>query len=182
MNKLLFFLFIFSCQLSHSQIIEGQNFCQETIDGSFVPLSIDKKKILWYETFYFEYITGSKIIKGKTYIEFKQEWENKNTSTFYLREKDGVIYQYDQCCENETIKYNHSFNEKQVWKSEDTIREYRILSYKGKLQTPFCKYENLLVIEAKMEYGTFNFYYLKGHGYVGATKDEKLVSCVTPKW
>lgn len=182
MNKLLFILFIFFNHISHSQIIEGQKFCEETTDGSFIPLSIDKKKILWYDTFYFEYIIGTKIINGKTYTEFKQEWENKNISLLYLREENGIIYQYNECCENETIKYNHAFDKNHKWKSVDAKSAYKILSYSGKLQTPFCKYENLLVIESEMEYGNFKFYYFRGHGYVAATKDGKLISCVTPKW
>ena len=59
---------------------------------------------------------------------------------------------------------------------------YKIITYDGKLKTPYCEYKNLLVIEAKMKSVTFNFYYLRGHGYIGATQDNKLISYISPEW
>jgi len=37
-----------------------------------------------------------------------------------------------------------------------------------------------MVIQADLKNGTFKFYYLKGHGYIGATINDKIISCVTP--
>lgn len=182
MNKILIlFLALFS-SVSYSQITEGQKFCEESKDASFFPLQIDKKKILWGKTFYFETKNQTKILNGKTYIEFKQEWNKASTDLLYLREENGIIYQYDPCCKNETIRYNPQYKIGYTWKTVNNENEYKVVSYDGKLQTPYCEYQNLLVIKAKMKYGTFNFYYLKGHGYIGATQDEKLISCVSPEW
>lgn len=182
MKKTLLLILIFYSYTSYSQLYEGQKFCEESKDFSYFPLEITKKKILWYNGFYFETKNKTKVLNGKTYFEFKQEWNNSESFLLYLREENKIIYQYDPCCENETIRYDPGFKIGHHWKSVNEENEYLIISFNGTLKTPFCEYENLLVIEAKMSYGMFNFYYLKGHGYVGATKDNKLVSCVTPEW
>jgi hypothetical protein len=182
MKKILVLFLIFYSYASYSQLYEGQKFCEESKGYSFFPLEIAKKKILWYTTFYCETKNETKVINGKTYIEFKQDWENSESSILYLREEKGIVYEYESCCENETVRYDPSFTVGHNWKSVDGKSEYKIIAYDGKLKTPYCDYENLLVIDAKMLYGSFTFYYLKGHGYIGATKDNKLVSCVTPLW
>lgn len=123
---------------------------------------------------------GTKELNGKTYFEYLQKWESGNTEILYLREEDGVVYQYEECCEKETIRYNSKFKKGQTWKTASGQGEYKILTYKGSLKTPFCEYKNLMAIEAALKNGTFMFYYLKGHGYIGATVDENLISCVTP--
>jgi len=166
---------------SFSQLKEGQSFCDESVDGGYFPLSFREKVILWANTYYLETITGTKKINGKTYIEFKQAWENKNISMLYLREENGVIYQYEECCEDETIRYDIDFKEGKAWQTADGKGAYHIVSYKGKLKTPYCEYENLMVIEAKLAYGNYKFYYLKGYGYIGATKNDKIISCLAPE-
>ena len=182
MKKILWLLIIFISCSSYSQLFEGQKFCEEAKGYSYFPLEITKKKILWYKTFYFETKQETKKIKGKTYIEFKQEWNNSISDLIYLREENGIVYQYDECCEAETVRYDPSFAIGHTWKNANGERQYQLISFEGKLKPPFCEYENLLVIESKLPNETFTFYYLKGHGFIGATKEDKLVSCVTPKW
>jgi len=58
----------------------------------------------------------------------------------------------------------------------DGVTKYMITSYKGDLKTPYCSYKDLMVIEAYLQDGLYQFYYKKGHGYVGATKDGELLS------
>ncbi len=180
MKKLAFLLLLFFSYSSYSQLYDGQKFCESSEGYSYFPLEIMKKKLFWYDTFYLETNNGTKVINGKTYIEFKQVWKDDKSDLFYLREENGIVYEYDECCQNETVRYNPNFEIGHTWKSVSGKNEYRIIAYDGKLKTPFCDYENLLVMEAKMFYGTYTFYYLKGHGYIGATKDNKLISCVTP--
>lgn len=182
MTKIFILFLAFFTSVTYSQLFEGQKFCEESKDESFFPLLIYKKKILWKNTFYFEIKSETKILNGKTYTAFKQEWDKDSTDLLYLREENGIVYQYDQCCENETVRYNPQFKTGHTWKSVNNKNEYHILTYDGKLRTPYCEYQNLLVITAKMTYGTYNFYYLKGHGYIGATQDDKLISCVSPEW
>lgn len=183
MNKLLLPFFIFLSHISYSQISEGQKFCEETKDGPYFPILEYNfnKKIFWYKTFYKETREGMKVIDGKTYYEFKQEWQDKNISTLYLREENGVVYQYEESLKKETIRYDPKYTEGYFWKSADRKDCYKIISYHGELRTPYCEYKNLLVIEANVSFGKFKFYYLKGHGYIGATKNDKLVSCLTPE-
>lgn len=182
MKKILLFILIFFSCFSYSQLFENQKFCKESKGISYFPLEITKKKILWQDTFYFEIKNKTKVINGKTYVEFKQEWNNSESFLLYFREENKIIYQYDLCSEKETIRYNPKFKIGHLWKSASEKSEYQLITYNGKLKTPYCEYENLLVIKAKMPYGKFNFYYLKGQGYIGATKNNKLVSYVTPKW
>lgn len=165
----------------YPQLLEGQNFCGKNEKGSYFPLSIKIKKILWGNTYYYESIMGTKQINGKEYTEFKQEWKNKEVNTLYLREENGVVYQYEECCEQETIRFSTQFKKEYKWEDVDHSRLYKIISFKGKLKTPYCNYEDLLVIEAKMNSMVFNFYYLKGIGYVGATKNNDLISFITPE-
>ena len=183
MNKtILAFLLLISYN-SYSQLDEGQKFCEESKMGNYFPVSSYNfsKKIYWYKTFYKEIKKDTKIINGKTYTEFEQEWEDKRISLLYFREENGVVYQYDQDTKEEWIRYNINFKEGDKWKTADGKDQFKIISYNGELKTPYCLYKNLLVIEAKMSYGNFKFYYFKGHGYIGATKDDKLVSCLTPE-
>ncbi|WP_053990628.1 hypothetical protein [Mangrovimonas sp. TPBH4] len=163
-----------------AQLKEGQNFCDENKDGSYFPLVLQEKKILWSNTRYTETRSGTKMLNGQEYIAFLQTWEGHAPDTLYLREEKGVVYQYETCCLEETVRFDDKFKKGQTWKTADGLGEYTILSFKGTLKTPICEYKNLLVIEAKLQSGNFKFYYLKGHGYVGATVDDKIISCVTP--
>lgn len=174
----LLILFTFN---GYSQLKEGQNFCSENKKGSYFPLTISNKKISWQNTYYIESINGKKVIKGKEYAEIKQEWENKNVDLIYLREENNIVYQYEECCENETIRFNTNFKVGDKWLQADNKMEYEIISFNGELTTPYCEYKNLLIIQAKIANNTFQFYYLKGIGYVGATINKKLISFVTPE-
>jgi hypothetical protein len=182
MTKLFTFLCCLLATTFYAQINEGQDFCEATKDGDYFPLSLEKKKILWADSSYLETQNGTKEINGKIYIEFLQDW-GKQKEKLYLREENGVIYQYDDCCTIETVRYDKNFKKGHSWKTANGKSTYEIISYNGKLKTPFCEYKNLLVIKAELEFGTYHFYYLKGHGYVGATTTKnKLISCVTPIW
>ncbi|WP_026729531.1 hypothetical protein [Flavobacterium denitrificans] len=181
MKKITFFLLLLT-GITYAQIGEGQKFCSGTEDGSYFPLSYEfKKKILWADTFYWETKLGTKNINGMLYTAIKQEWKSNDVAILYLREKNGVIYQYDQLIKKEYIRFDKKFKVNQIW-SVDQNTKYKIITYNGELKTPYCHYTNLLVIEAIVNYGHFNFYYLKGQGYIGATKDGKLISCLTPEW
>ncbi len=179
-KALILILVLLTIPKMFAQLKEGQNFCDENKDGSYFPLVIKEKKFFWADTHYVETKNGTKELNGKTYFEYLQKWESGNTEKLYLREEDGVIYQYEECCENETIRYNAKFKKGHNWKTASGEGEYTILTYNGTLKTPLCNYKNLMVIEANLKNGTFKFYYLKGLGYVGATVNDKLISCVTP--
>ena len=180
MKKLSIILCLLISTYSFSQK-EGQLFCEGDATASYFPLSIHKKKIIWQNTFYIESKTNEKIINDKTYIGFNQLWEGKERYVLYLREEDGKILQYEACCDKETIRYDEAFNAGQKWKTADNKTEYMIETLSGTLQTPYCKYTNLLVLKSSFSNGTFKFYYIKGYGYVGATLANELISYVSPE-
>ncbi|MFD1603188.1 hypothetical protein ACFSJW_06190 [Flavobacterium artemisiae] len=184
MNKIIILFILFSTTVSYSQLFEGQKFCEESKNESYFPLLIGKKKIFWKKGFYFETKGETKIINGKTYTEFKQVWNNSDLDSdlLYFREENGVVYQYEKCCQMETIRFDPKFKNGHSWKDAKKDAAYTIITYDGKLKTPYCEYQNLLVIEAKYTNVTFNFYYLRGHGYIGATQDNQLISCISPEW
>tara|TARA_R110002050_G_scaffold157357_1_gene285936 strand:+ start:28070 stop:28627 length:558 start_codon:yes stop_codon:yes gene_type:complete len=178
-NTFSLLLLLISMQ-SFAQYYTGQRFCDELPEKSYFPLDIHEKKILWSNTHYTETNNGTKELNGKTYIEFIQKWKANDSYKSHLREENGVIYQYEECCEEETIRFSEKFKKGYSWKTADGLGEYTILTFIGKLKTPFCDYKNLMVIEAKLKSGDFNFYYQRGHGYVGATVNNEVISCETP--
>lgn len=187
MKKIFIILVSLLAFKGYSQLKEGQNFCSQNEGGEYFSLSINKKKIFWKNTYYIETINGKKIINGKEYTEIKQEWENKTVDLMHLREENNIVYELDDCCENETIRFNKNFKVGDKWMKVDNTMEYEIISFTGELVTPYCEYKNLLIIQAKIASNTFKFYYLKGIGYVGATVNtndgkinNKLISCVAP--
>lgn len=175
---LIFFLLISIFSFGQS---EGQDFCDGDKDASYFPLNIRKKKIFWYNTYYFEEKLSTKDINEKKYTEYKQTWKDGSVDLLYLRENNNMIFQFEEGLKNETIRFNPQFKIDYSWKKLDKTAIYTIKSYEGKLNTPYCKYENLLIIEAEYKTVTYNFYYLKGLGYVGATKNDKLISYITPE-
>lgn len=159
--------------------VEGQNFCKGTEDGSYFPLNIDAKKLTWYGTYYYEKLKGTKKINGKFYKEFEQIWEKEGVDLLYLREENNIIYQYDEEKKNEFVRLDKNVQINTEWNGDDEV--YKLISMDGELITPYCRYKNLLIIESRDEKITYRFYYLKGLGYVGATREGKLVSYIKPE-
>ncbi|GAB5399284.1 MAG: hypothetical protein Aureis2KO_08690 [Aureisphaera sp.] len=178
-NSILILLLFISCT-SYAQFVEGQGFCIASEDKSYFPLGLNEKKIFWADTHYTETKLGTQEIEGKIYVTFQQKWKNNATDALYLREENGVVYQYEDCCETETVRFNPNFKVGHVWKTADGMGTYEVITYDGKFKTPFCNYENLMVIKATLQGGTFEFYYQRGHGYVGASVNNQIISCVTP--
>ena len=165
--------------VTHAQK-EGQTFCEAYAEDSYFPLSIKVKKIFWQDTYYTEKRLETKTINGKEYIGFSQLWKEGNSDTMYLREENGIVYQYEECCETETVRFDPSFKEGHTWTTVDKGVTYTIDTLNGTLKTPFCEYKNLIVIDFKLTTFQCKFYYKKGYGYIGATFKDTLISCVTP--
>ncbi|WP_299336790.1 hypothetical protein [uncultured Psychroserpens sp.] len=99
----------------------------------------------------------------------------------FLRADDGVIYQYEDCCKEDTVRLTANTKVGQTWQTADKLSTYEIIALDGTLDTPVCNYEGLLVLKSTFKNGTFTFYYQKGYGYVGATIDDQLISFVIPR-
>lgn len=173
-------LLFFTCNC-FGQTKEGESFCATKENGSYFPITIPEKEFFWSYTYYAEKRIGKKKIKGKTYIEFKEVWAGGRSNSVYFRTEKGVVYQYYPTYGKETVRYDSSFKIGHTWENIPKKITYKIISFEGTLETPFCKYENLLVMKAISEKETFLFYYQRGKGYVGATKvDGTLFSYITP--
>lgn len=162
--------------------VEGQSFCEGTSNGSYLPLNIAFKKIYWYDTFYYEKTIGKKVFNGKEYIQIEQKWENGNIDVLYLREENGAVLEYQKCCNTDALRYTPNKSIDENWYTKEKKINTTVISKNANLKTPFCYYKDLLVLRVAFESGeSFDFYYLKGLGYVGATKEGTLVSCITPE-
>ena len=159
---------------------EGQNFCDVFAGDSYFPITIKTKKILWKNTYYMEEIIGKKTRGGKEYVEYVQQWEDGTASFLYLREENGVVYQFEECCDAETIRFDPSFKKGDTWKTADQKATYTIETLEGTLKTPFCNYEDLIVIKLEANTLTYKFYYKKGYGYVGTKQEGIVISGVAP--
>lgn len=167
--------------ISFSQV-EGQDFCKGYSLGEYFPLDIKNKKIIWGKMHYFETYAGTQKIDGKDYSVFKQVWSSNDNDTLYLKKDATAIVQYDQRSKAVNTRFDSNFKEGSTWHNSDKSAQYTLLSYSDKLKTPYCNYIGLLSIKAEYKNVTYTFFYLKGYGYIGATKDNKLISYVTPEW
>lgn len=180
-HTLLFFLLLFISTNCFAQFKEGEDFCETKKNESYFPLGISEKKFFWANSHYTETLVGKKKINGITYTEFNQTWKEGTSTTMSLRTEKGVVYQYEEDIQKETIRYDASFKKGHTWKTAYGNTTYTIISYDGKLNTPFCAYENLLVIKIELKDADYLFYYQRGKGFVGAkTSDDRLISCMTP--
>lgn len=183
MKHTLALILIFITFNAFAQLEEGEGFCETKENESYFPLDISIKKIFWGISHYTEERIGKKKFNGKTYIEFKQTWKEGNRDLIYFRSEKGVVYEYKEELNKEQVRYDSAFKVRHSWKALDGNTTYTITSFEGKLKTPFCEYENLMVIKAELKMETFLFYYQRGKGYVGATHvDKELISCITPKF
>ncbi len=182
MKQLLSLLLIFFCFAASAQK-EGEIFCDVFVSDSFFPLDYKKKKIIWGNTHYFEEISGQGMFDGVQYIAFTQVWETGMENTLFLREENGITYQYYENTGEEIIRLDTNLKKGQSWEAKAIGTTYTVLSTKGKLKTPFCTYKKLIVLKTEYRDATYIWYYKKGQGYVGATDTKKnLISYLTPKW
>lgn len=158
---------------------EGQSFCDGDNSEGYFTMQTGKKIVLWYATYYEETLEGEAMIDGKTYKKYIQQWQDGSKSALYFREEGSRVLQYDEATKKDVERLDGQFKPGQKWKGIDCT--YTLLSFDETLQTPICHYKNLMAIKAVYTKDTYIYYYLKGFGYVGATKDGKLISCAVPK-
>lgn len=161
-------------------IITDADFEKEIKKNTYFPLANSTKKIAWKNTYYHEKIENTKTFNGKEYISSFEEWESGRVKEIYLREEDGEVSQYEACCTTETIRFNENYKKGESWESADKKTKYKLITYSGKLKTPYKNYEHLLVIRKTRGRSVYDFYYKKRYGYIGATKRGVLISYVIP--
>lgn len=160
---------------------EGQSFCDGDSSAPHFTFHTGKKYVIWQDTYYIEQQIGSKTLNGKAYMAYEQTWESGSVFQLYLREDDGIIYQFEDCCEDDTVRLPSKIKNGTTWKTANKLGTYEVISQTGTLKTPRCDYKNLLVLKSTLKNGTFSFYYQKGYGYIGCTVNGELISYVTPR-
>ena len=155
---------------------EGQVFCEGDHTESYFTLLSTNKIVYWYDTYYVEKKVGLKTIDKKEYMQYLQTWESGFVATLYLRQENGKTFQYEECCDEETLRFDDRFNKGDKWKTADKLVEYEIIETNVSLKTPVCDYKNLVKLKYTTKKDVFEFYYLKGFGYVGASVDGNLIS------
>lgn len=176
-------LFVFTnlfSQIKEKVIVTDADFDKEIKKNTYYPLVPREKKVAWKNTFYIENVKGTKTFNNKEYTLCKQKWESGRTKKIYLREENGVVFEYEDCCGDESIVLDAHFNKGKTWESADKKIKYKLITFFGKLKTPYGEYENLLVIRKIHARKIYEYYYKKGYGYIGATKQGTLFSYVIP--
>ena len=144
----------------------GQDdFCAKKFDDSFYPLVVGQEKNLtWGEATYVEKVTGTKEIDGVIYYEFIQDFGNGTSYDLLLRKQNDTIYLYDDGTKTENILLIARPEKGVNWDSG------KVVDTEGFFETPYCDYDNLLVVEYKYSSGTKEKrYYKKGLGLVAVT-------------
>jgi len=178
--NILYLLLLIMTTNCFAQYKEGEDFCETKKNESYFPLGIGEKKFFWSTSYYTETLVGKKKIDGKTYIEFKQTWKEGNSNSLFLRSEKSVVYQYEEDIQKETVRYSSSFKKGHTWQTIGKNTTYTIVSFDGKLETPFCSYKNLLVMNVEINKNTLIYYYQHGKGLIGATSEtNQLVAYIT---
>ncbi|MEJ6792706.1 MAG: hypothetical protein QNK89_08285 [Lacinutrix sp.] len=178
-RKVFLLILVLSFNLNCFAQKEGQVFCEGDETESYFSLLSANKIVYWYDTYYIEKKVGTKTINNKEYIEYSQTWEEGYVAKLFLRQEQGRTYQYEECCTEDTLRFDDNFTINDKWKTADKLVEYQVLETNVALKTPVCNYKNLIKIKYNSKDAFFEFYYLKGFGYVGASVDGKLISCVS---
>lgn len=151
-------------------------FCDKNFGESYFPLEIGfEKNITWGNAFYVEKVTEKIEIDGKTYYKYVQDFGNGKSYDLILRNQNDTIYMY-----NEVKKTNNILL---IAKPEKGIKWKNgiIDQIDGSFETPYCNYENLLVVANKYPDGTKEKrYYKKGLGLVAITSKKGIVGVCLP--
>ena len=158
---------------------EGQSFCDGDTSKEYFTLQEFPKYIIWYNTLYTETKIHNTVIAGKEYNTYVQEWVSGRKDTLYIRETKTATVQYYIEKEKELTRYDSTMPVGKSWNGMDV--KYTVLSKNKELKTPVCHYKNLMELKAEYQSDTYIFYYLRGFGYVGASKDGDLISFAIPK-
>lgn len=152
------------------------DFCEKNFGESYFPLEIGfEKNITWGNSFYIEKITEKIEIDGKEYYKYEQDFRNGTVYDLLLRNQNDTIYMYNEKLEKENILLI-AIPEKGIkWKSG------KIDKIDGSFETPYCNYENLLVVENKYSNGAKETrYYKKGLGLVAITNKKGIKGICLP--
>ncbi|MCG8860043.1 hypothetical protein [Tenacibaculum finnmarkense] len=160
-----FFILFISSFLTFSQ----SDFCDKNFGDSYFPLEIGfEKNITWYTSAYHESISEKIEKQGKEYYKYLQDFGNGNAPELILRNSNDTIYSFYKNKESIFLIIKPEVGLE--WKGGT------IIDTNGKFESPYCYYENLLVVEHKYTNGEKGLrYYKKGLGLVAIKKKKKEI-------
>ncbi|NQX86715.1 MAG: hypothetical protein HRT67_12565 [Flavobacteriaceae bacterium] len=172
MNRKTFILLIILPILTFGQ----SDFCDKSFGESYFPLEIGfEKQITWGNAFYVEKVTERTEINGKEYYKYEQDFGNGTVYDLLLRNQNDTIYMYNEVKKKDNILL--------IAKPQKGIKwdKGKISEIEGSFETPYCNYENLLVVENKYSNGTKEKrYYKKGLGLVAITTKKGIKGICLP--
>jgi len=155
----------------------GQSyFCNKSFGNSYFPLEIGfEKNITWGGSFYVESIKEKTEIDGKEYFKYNQDFGNGKAYELLLRNQNDTIYFFNEKKKEEIVFL--------IAKPEKGIKwgAGKIIEIDGSFETPYCNYENLLVVENKYSNGEKDKrYYKQGLGLVAITNKKGINGICLP--
>ena len=172
MKKVIIGILIILPILSFSQ----SDFCDKSFGDSYFPLEIGfEKNITWGNSFYIEKVTEKTEINGIEYFNYVQDFGNGTVYDLLLRNQNDTIFMYNEVKKTENILL--------IAKKEKGIKweTGKVDEIDGTFETPYCNYENLLVIENKYSNGTKETrYYKKGLGLIAITNRQGIKGICLP--
>lgn len=155
----------------------GQSdFCNKSYGESYFPLEIGfEKKISWGSAIYSEKITEKTELNGVEYFKYVQDFGNGTSYDLLLRKHNDTIFMYNEVKKKDNILLIAKPEKGLKWPTGE------IYAADGKFETPYCNYENLLVIKYKYSNGEKETrYYKKGLGLVAITNREGIKGICMP--
>jgi hypothetical protein len=170
MKKTLLLLLCGFSLLSQAQT----DFCNKNFGESYFPMQLDFEKYLtWGSSKYKETFAETTEENGKTYYEYRQDFGNGNAPTLTLRKSNDTIYHSFKGKESIFLITTPTVGLK--WNGKE------IVSITGEFSTPYCVYNDLLVVKSKYANGSKDTrYYKKGLGLVGIKKGDKILGFCIP--
>lgn len=167
--------------LWNSTTINSQEtFCTKTFDNSYFPLLIGlEKKLTWGSAVYTEKINETQNINGQEYYKYLQDFGNGKSYDLLLRKNNDTVFIYNEKEKNENILLIEKLKLGTKWNRGK--KKSKIIDTNGRFESPFCYYENLLVIENKFANGKKeNRYYKKGVGLVAVKSNNQINGMLIP--
>jgi len=152
------------------------DFCNKNFGESYFPLEIGfEKNITWGNSLYIEKITEKIEIDGNEYFKYVQDFRNGTVYDLLLRNQNDTIYMYNEKLKKENILLIAKPEKGIKWSSG------KIDDINGSFETPYCNYENLLVVENKYSNGEKETrYYKKGLGLIAITNRKGIKGICLP--
>ncbi|WP_234859183.1 hypothetical protein [Aquimarina aquimarini] len=172
MKKTIFLLFAILPVLTFGQ----SEFCDKSFGESYFPLEIGfEKHITWGNAFYVEKVTKKKEIGGKEYFKYEQDFRNGTVYDLLLRNQNDTILMYNEVKKRDQILLIAKPQKEIRWETG------KVTEIDGSFETPYCNYENLIVVENKYSNGTKEKrYYKKGLGLVAITSKKGIKGICLP--